>query len=72
VSDAAASLGVLDQLTGVYWGFDAFGCLLPDQPWRRLRRTNQKSWAHGMAGFARGLLLPWLDVIDEQLLRGIV
>jgi len=65
VRDAAATSGVLDQLTGVYWGADAFACLLPNQPVETVAELEPEFWAHGMAVFANHLLSPSLDLIDE-------
>lgn len=65
VCDVAATSGVLDQLTGVYWGADAFACLLPDQPVETVVELEPEFWAHGMAVFANHLLSPSLDLIDE-------
>ena len=59
------TLGVLDQRTGVYWGAGAFACLLSDRPVATVEQLDPAFWAHGMAAFARHLLAPWLDLVDE-------
>jgi flavorubredoxin len=65
VWDAAGTLAVLDQRTGVYWGTDAFACLLPDHPVQTVEELDVAFWAHGMAVFGHHLLEPWLDLLDD-------
>jgi flavorubredoxin len=64
VWDTDATIGVLDQLTGVYWGADAFACLLGDQPVPTVADLAPELWAHGIAMFAHQLMPPSLDLVD--------
>lgn len=65
VWDAVGTLGVLDQRTGVYWGADAFACLLPNRPVETVAELDLSCWADGMAVFGRHLLGPWFDLLDH-------
>ena len=63
--DTSSTLGVLDQLTGVYWGADAFACLLDDEPVETVAELEAEQWAQAMAVFATHLLPSSLDLADE-------
>jgi flavorubredoxin len=66
VWDSPTTRGLLDQHTGVYWGADAFACVMPGEAVSTVAELDPEFWADGMALFAHHVLSPWLGLVDQR------
>jgi flavorubredoxin len=66
VWDSPTTRGLFDQMTGVYWGVDAFACPMPGEPMSNVSELPPEFWAEGMAMFCHHALSPWLTLVDPQ------
>ena len=65
VYDSPATRGFLDELTGVYWGVDAFATPCPAEPVPTVSDLDRGFWAEGMAMCTHHALSPWVGLVDR-------